>query len=128
MATDIVIEDVTNGSVVNNEWVGTGVFDKLMDAVNKNIAIQYDTGRIKGPQYAEVYLGALQSVLAQSVQYVTQEKLTEAQIDLTRSQDKLAYAERVKVDKECAKLGLDDVIKTQNNTGELIYTPKYEEA
>ena len=46
--TDIVVEDITNGTAVGNVWTGTGVFDKLLAAVNKNIELQYTLGRIKG--------------------------------------------------------------------------------
>lgn len=82
MATDIVISDVTNGSLdTNYDWVGTGVFDVMMNAVNKNIESQYAKGRITGSDYATVYLGAMQAVLAQSVEYVMKEKVSEAQVD-----------------------------------------------
>ena len=57
--TEINFSDLTNGKVVTNgtemEWNGSGVFDKLMAAVNKNIKIQYDEGKIKGVDYANVY-------------------------------------------------------------------------
>jgi hypothetical protein len=84
--TDIQITDVTNGSVQTDlssgsqTWLGTRVFDKLVEAVNKNIELQYMEGRITGPDYANAYLGSMQAVLAQAVQYVLQEKITEAQI------------------------------------------------
>lgn len=71
---DILIDDVTNDT-------GTGIFDKLMSAVNAQIETQYLNNRITGSDYANVYLTSLQSVLQQSVQYVMQEQLTEAQID-----------------------------------------------
>lgn len=71
---DINIEDVTNSS-------NTGIFDKLMSSVNKNIELQFQEGRITTTEYATVYLGSLQSVLAQSVQYTLQESLTEAQVE-----------------------------------------------
>jgi len=81
MPTDIVLSDLTNGSVVNGEWQGTGVFDMLMSAVNSNIKIQYDANRIKGTDYANVYMSSMQAVIAQSVQYLLQEKVQEAQAD-----------------------------------------------
>ncbi len=80
MASDILVSDITNGEILNNEWSGTGIFDVLMVAVNKNIEVQFNKGRIKGDKYADVYLGSMQAVLAQSVQYVLQEKVSEAQI------------------------------------------------
>lgn len=81
MPADILLTDLTNGSVVDNEWVGTGVFDVLMAAVNDNIEIQYNKGRIKGAEYAQVYLAGMQSAIAQAIQYTLQEKAQEAQID-----------------------------------------------
>lgn len=123
--TDIVITDITTGAVN-----GTGIFDKLMASVKTHIQEEYDNGRIKGPEYSQVYLGALQSVLSQSVQYALQEKQTEAQVDLLVEQKKVAYVDRVIKDKEAAALGMDKVVRVANTaaTTEEVYTPKYEEA
>lgn len=79
--TDIVITDITTGNVD-----GTGIFDKLMASVKAHIHDEYDNGKIKGPEYSQVYLGAVQAVLAQSVQFALQEKQTEAEIDMLRAQ------------------------------------------
>ena len=79
--TDIVITDITTGIVD-----GTGIFDKLMASVKAHIHDEYDNGRIKGPEYSQVYLEAIQAVLAQSMQYALQEKQTEAQVDLILAQ------------------------------------------
>jgi hypothetical protein len=76
--SDTIVE-VTNGNVVNGDWVGTGIFDILIDAVNKNIEIQYSKGRITSAQYADVYLGGLQAVLQQSIQFVLQADTSAAQ-------------------------------------------------
>jgi hypothetical protein len=70
---DLSIEDLTDGSLVNDEWTGTGIFDKLMYAVNKNIEGEWNKGRIQGTDYATVYLGSMQTVIAQSIQYLLQE-------------------------------------------------------
>ena len=135
--TDIVVEDITNGSVVGDVWTGTGVFDKLLAAVNKNIELQYTLGRIKGTDYANVYLGGMQSVLQQSIEYVLREKLIAAQVDdiikgieIKDEQKKLTYTERVIKDKEAAVLGLDNVIKLREASrasGMYVYVPAYEE-
>lgn len=74
MAADIQLDSITNSG-------STGVFDKLMEAVNTQIESQYLTNRITGSDYANVYLGSMQAVLQQAVQFVMQEQLTEAQID-----------------------------------------------
>jgi hypothetical protein len=81
MATVINIEQVTDGSVVNKEWVGTGVFDVLISAVNKNIEVQFNSGRITSSDYAQVYLGAMQAVLQQSIAYVLGVNKAEAETD-----------------------------------------------
>jgi hypothetical protein len=72
MAT-IDIENVTNENK-------TGIFDKLMVSINENIEKQYLDNRITGSDYATVYLGSIQSALAQSIQFALQEDMVEAQI------------------------------------------------
>lgn len=71
---DIQLDSITNDA-------GTGVFDKLMAAVNAQIESQYLNNRITGSDYANVYLGGMQAVLQQSMQFALQEQLTEAQIE-----------------------------------------------
>lgn len=84
--TKLGVDDITNGRVLNNEWAGTGVFDKLVAAINDNIDLQYQKGRIKGADYANVYLGTMQSVLQSSIQYSMAEKESEVRIDLIKQQ------------------------------------------
>jgi len=88
---DIQLDSVTNSG-------GTGVFDKLMQAVNAQIESQYLNNRITGSDYANVYLGSMQAVLQQSMQFVMSEQLTEAQIEGILA-DNLVKAEDVKLRK-----------------------------
>lgn len=128
MTTQIEITDLTNGSLVNQEWAGTGVFDTLVAAVNKNIELQYNKGRITGQDYANVYLGALQSTLQQSIEFLLRKELTEAQTDEAREKAEIAYVEKVGKDKEVAALGLDNVVKqseTSRSNPSFVYTPRY---
>jgi hypothetical protein len=104
---DIVITDLTDGSLdINNDWAGTGVFDKLIEAVNKNIEGQYNKGRISGSDYANVYLGSMQSVLAQSMEFLLREKLVEAQIQDTEASVALKE-NQLEVDKSLAEAQLE---------------------
>ena len=48
---------------------GTGNFDNLMKVVTLHLEAQFTAGRITGTDYATVYLGALQSTLAQAVSF-----------------------------------------------------------
>lgn len=106
--TDIIIDDLTNGSLDpdTNEWTGTGILDKLLYAINKNIEGEYNKNRITGSDYANVYLGAMQAALAQSMQYLLQEKVQEAQIDDIRKGIELKDAQIVSI-------GIDDTLKSK---------------
>jgi hypothetical protein len=77
--TDNTIEEITNGNITGGEWIGTGIFDVLINAVNKNIEVQFNKGRITSTQYSDVYLGGLQAVLQQSIQFVLQADTSAAQ-------------------------------------------------
>ena len=130
----IEITDLTNGFVQNNEWTGTGIFDVLANAVNKNIEIQCDSGRITTSEYGTVYSQAIQAVIAQSIDFILRKELIEAQINNTvkdtefkSEQISLIYTERVYKDKQTAMLGMDGVMKSQNviNDASHVYVPKY---
>ena len=82
MALNIDFENFSNGEINYTDpaaptWEGTGVFDKLMHAINGNILVQYDSGRIKGPEYASVYLGSMQTAVVEAMKFM----LTKEQID-----------------------------------------------
>ena len=130
---DIQITDVTTGAIN-----GTGVFDKLMASIKVQIQEEYDAGRIKGSDYATVYLGALQSVLSQSMEFVLRERLVEAQIDdvvkgieIKDMQKQIAYVERVIKDKEATTMGLDNAIRLREEARKqdtnYVYVPIYKE-
>ena len=92
------INDFSNGSIDNSnpqepKWEGTGVFDIIMKAANENIKIQNQTSRITGAEYAEVYLGTMQTAISESMKYILQkdnmtkdEELKQANIDLLNRQ------------------------------------------
>ena len=77
---EINLDSLVNGKIVNQEWSGTGVFDELMEAVNKNIEVQYQKGRITGSDYAQVYMNSIQAVMQQAVQFLLQKDMVAAQI------------------------------------------------
>ena len=99
MAVDLT--ELTNGTTVVKEvdglntytWEGTAVFDTLVRIVNENLKIQYDEGRIKATDYAQAYIGGLQTCLTESMKYIMQkdnlikdEELKQANIDLLNRQ------------------------------------------
>ena len=64
------------------EWQGTGIFDELIKAINGNIKVQFDSGRIKGTEYADVYLGSLQTAMSEAMKFMLVKDLTEKDIEL----------------------------------------------
>ena len=99
MTKIVDINDFSNGSIDNSnpqdpKWEGTGVFDIIMKAANENIKIQNQTSRITGAEYAEVYLGTMQSAISESMKFL----LSKDQIskDLELKQANIALIEQQK--------------------------------
>ena len=97
----ISLTELTNGTTVVREvdglntytWQGTAVFDVLVHMVNENLKIQYDEGRIKATDYAQAYIGGLQTCVTESMKYIMQkdnlikdEDLKQANIELLNRQ------------------------------------------
>ena len=80
---DININQLTNATTGDN---GSGVFDLLMVAVENHITEQYEGGRITGNDFATVYLGAMQAVLQQSVQFLMEEQAADKKAELLQAQ------------------------------------------
>lgn len=62
---------------------GTGAFDQLMMSTKAHLESEYKAGRIKGAEYATVYLGALVAVMQQAVAFLQvgqQDRLIDAQV------------------------------------------------
>lgn len=104
---DITLAQLTSGTVS-----GTGVFDSLMKATKAHLQQEYDAGRITGKDYANVYLGSMQTVMAQAVQFVLQEQTADKQAELLTAQQLLtteqilnAQKSNAKMDAEIALLG-----------------------
>lgn len=98
MAKIVDINDFSNGSIDNSnpqepKWEGTGVFDIIMKAANENIKIQNQTSRITGAEYAEVYLGTMQTAISEAMKFLLNKdqstkdlEVKQANIDLLNRQ------------------------------------------
>jgi hypothetical protein len=108
---DINVDDITNSG-------GTGVFDKLMESISGKIETEYLENRITGSEYAQVYLGGLQSALQQSMQFVMQEQLTEAQIAGVEADNllKAKQLEVAEVERLAKVYEKDTLLVDQHNT------------
>lgn len=78
MAEIIDVNNITSVNVTD-QTLPTGdtdaIFDRLMHVSKLHIQQEYKAGRIKGREYATVYLGMLQSAMAQSVNYELSKKV-----------------------------------------------------
>lgn len=83
--TDIAITNLTDATA-ETFGSGNGVFDKLMQTVTLHVTEEFSEGRIEGSDYATVYLGSLQTVLAQAVEFLLKEQQAGKQADLIDSQ------------------------------------------
>ncbi len=80
---DITVDDITNSTALTN---GSGIFDKLIQAVERHIESQFSKGRLAGTDYANVYLGSMQAVLQESVKFALGEQQADKQADLLTQQ------------------------------------------
>lgn len=74
---DVKLEDLTQAAVN-----GTGVFDTVMRALRAHLEQEYTNNRIRGPEYATVYLGALESALQTAVAFLLAQKKAGLEADL----------------------------------------------
>ena len=85
------VADITSGSLN-----GTGVFDSLMRAVKVHLDQEYKKNRFSGEDYSTLYMGAMNAVLQQSIQYALTKEQSDGQAALLAAQaSKTAVEERL---------------------------------
>lgn len=110
MTKIVDINDFSNGSIDNSnpqdpKWEGTGVFDIIMKAANENIKIQNQASRITGAEYAEVYLGTMQTAISEAMKFVLQNYTLAKEIELKQAQIAKINAEMDLVNAQLAMFG-----------------------
>ena len=93
----VVLSDLTTASIG-----GAGVFDVLMRSHKAHLEQEFKLGRIKGPEYATVYLGSLQEVLKSAITFLLQKDKAALEAELIRAQVSLAEVQAAKVQAEIA--------------------------
>jgi len=96
---EINVSDLTAGE---GSLTGTGVFDELMKASEAHIQHEYSRGRIKGTDYATVYLGGLQAVMDRSLQFLLQQQRTDLEAQLLEEQIQNTIKERAQIEAQTA--------------------------
>ena len=100
--TEPAIISITNADLTTGELNGTGVFDILMKSTKAHLDEEFSNGRIKGPEYSQVYLGSMTSVMAQGTQFLLQRDQASYQALLLQKQAEMIelQKENLKVEKE----------------------------
>lgn len=111
----ITITVPTIADLTTAEVTGDGVFDVLMRANKAHLESEFQKGRIKGAEYATVYLGSLESVMTAALTFLLQKQKNALEAELIQQQILLAQAEVLKVN---AQVNLSEQ-QTQNALAEL---------
>lgn len=90
MATLPAIPPLKIEELTTKEIDGKGVFDVLMRAFQVHIEQEFSENRIKGPEYSQVYLGGLQSVMATALEFLTRGRKDALEAQLLQQQIILA--------------------------------------
>lgn len=78
---EITTQDLTEATVE-----GAGVFDELMRTNKAHLDAEFSKNRIKGPEYAQVYLGAVQSSMQYALQFLLERQRADQQAELVKAQ------------------------------------------
>lgn len=98
-------------ALTDTSLTGVGVFDVLMRANKAHLEAEFAKNRIKGSEYATVYLGSLEAVLRTALEFLLQQGKASAEIDVLLAQKckleaefDLIILEKLKVTAETALL------------------------
>lgn len=102
----IPISDFTEAKVD-----GEGVYDILMKANAAHLEKEFNASRIKGNEYAQVYLGTMQSTMETAVQFFIQRHKLGYEAKILEMQAKMAEVEleKVRVELEIARLNAQKI-------------------
>lgn len=89
---------ITTASLTSADLEGTGVFDLLMKANKAHLDAEFAKGRIKGSEYATVYLGSLTQVMQTALGFLLAQQKTDLEAQLLTKQ--IALVEQQKLNAE----------------------------
>lgn len=120
--TTIAVADLTQATLA-----GTGVFDVLMRANKAHLEAEFTKNRIKGAEYATVYLGSLTQVMQTAVQFLLTKEKTDLEAQLLAKQILLAEKQIDKATAEITQLAAQTELINQqkaNLIAEALNIPK----
>ncbi len=109
MANEITVGDFTTETLD-----GTGVFDVMMRSVQAHVVNEGQSGRITGTEYANVYLGSLQTAMTHGMELLFgKDKLTlelqmlEIQRDRAQIEKETAEVQQALMQAQVSKIGVE---------------------
>lgn len=114
-ATPIVLADLTSATVSGN-----GVFDVLMRANKAHLEEEFSKGRIKGPEYATVYLGSLDTVMNAALQFLLQKDKISLEAQLLEQQILVSQQQVLKSQQEVLQIQAQVALLTQQKANAII--------
>lgn len=96
----MAVTPVTVDALTEAKIDGNGVYDVLMQATKAHLEGQYTSGRIKGAEYAQVYLAGLDAVLNASIQFLLAKDKTTKELELLDEQVALAKQQVINAEVE----------------------------
>ena len=115
---DITLAQLTEGTVT-----GSGVFDVLMKSTKAHLEQEFAANRIRGTDYANVYLGSMNSAMQVSVQFLLGEQAADKQAELLTSQVVSSTKQSLKLDEEIALLAqkvITEKSQTETQIGDVV--------
>lgn len=105
---DATIDPISLDQLTSGVVDGTGIFDVMMKAFTAHIETQSTKGRISSADYAKVYLGGVQTIMEQSIQFLMNKDRSYWDALLVQQNIKLARAQevRARADIEIAKAAI----------------------
>ena len=105
-------------SILNVDFTGgdtqeAGLFEEIMRSVKSHLKLEYDANRIKGAEYANVYLGSLQSAMGISSQFVLTKETTNQQNLLLQEQVIGQTKQNLLLDAQIAKVEVDTLLASK---------------
>lgn len=91
-------------AVTEGKLEGQGIFDILMRAAKEHLNEEYRQNRFSGEDYANLYLGTMNAVLQQSIQYALTEQQSAAQAALLAAQTSKTKREEAVVAQQLSNL------------------------
>lgn len=115
----ITITEPTIADLTQATLGGSGVFDVLMRANKAHLESEFSKNRIKGSDYATVYLGSLEPVMTTALTFLLQKQKNALEAQLIEQQILLAQVEVIKANAAVLQIKAQTALSEQQTRNAL---------